>query len=73
MAEDPPHADSGDSTARRGSRPGTPRWVKVLGLMTLVLVLLVVAVNLATGGGHGPGRHLGGDPPTSHISQQHQP
>ena len=37
---------------------GTPRWVKVLGIVALVLVVLV-AVLLVTGrgGGHGPGRH----------------
>jgi hypothetical protein len=37
----------------------TPRWVKLFGIATLIVVLLVVAV-LATGlgGEHGPGRHL---------------
>ena len=38
--------------------PGMPRWVKVSGIVTLVLVVLVVIVMLATGGNHGPGRHL---------------
>jgi hypothetical protein len=38
--------------------PGMPRWVKVSGIVTLVLALLVVVVMLATGGSHGPGRHL---------------
>jgi hypothetical protein len=38
--------------------PGTPRWVKLSGIVTLVLVLLAVIVMLATGGNHGPGRHL---------------
>jgi hypothetical protein len=38
---------------------GTPRWVKVFGIIVLVLVLLV-AIIIATGlgGEHGPGRHL---------------
>ena len=36
----------------------TPRWVKVSGIVTLVLVLLVVIVMLATGGNHGPARHM---------------
>jgi len=39
--------------------PGTPRWVKVFGIVVLVLVLFVV-VMMATGvgGKHGPGRHM---------------
>ena len=40
--------------------PGTPRWVKVFGIITLVVILLFLLL-LATrglGGGHGPGRHL---------------
>ncbi|MBI4203331.1 MAG: hypothetical protein HY532_09500 [Chloroflexi bacterium] len=39
--------------------PGTPRWVKVSGIIAIVLVL-VVAIVLFAGGGpgdHGPGRH----------------
>ncbi len=44
-----------------GSTTGPPRWVKVLGIIALVLVLLVGAVMLAGGGGgHGPGRHTSG-------------
>ncbi len=45
---------------------GTPRWVKVSGIIALVAVVLVV-VMLATGrGDHGPGRHTpsGGNTPT---------
>jgi hypothetical protein len=37
--------------------PGTPRWVKVFGIIVLVLVLLVVARMFIGGGEHGPGRH----------------
>jgi ABC-type transporter Mla subunit MlaD len=39
----------------------TRRWVKVVGLVALVMVLLVVVMLLigGGGGGHGPGRHLG--------------
>lgn len=37
---------------------GAPRWVKVSGIIAIVLVLLIVAVLLASGGRHGPGRHL---------------
>ncbi len=36
---------------------GTPRWVKVFGIIALVLVLLFVVLLLAGGGSHGPARH----------------
>jgi hypothetical protein len=35
--------------------PGTPRWVKVFGI--IVLVVLVLSVILLFTGGHGPARH----------------
>lgn len=55
MAE--PTTDTGEDT-------GTPRWVKVSGIIAGVLVTLVVVMLLA---GHGPGRHISGDhtPPSS--------
>jgi hypothetical protein len=34
----------------------TPRWVKVLGIIALVLAVVIV-VALVAGGDHGPGRH----------------
>lgn len=34
---------------------GTPRWAKVFGLITLVLIALLATLLLL--GGHGPGRH----------------
>jgi hypothetical protein len=37
--------------------PGTPRWVKVFGVIGLVLVLLVVIMMIIGPGDHGPGRH----------------
>ncbi len=40
-----------------GSPAGMPRWVKVFGIVALVLLLLFVVVQFA-GGGHGPGRHV---------------
>ena len=50
----------------------TPRWVKIVGIIALVLVLLVGILLLAgVGGGHGPGRHMpsggagGHTPPSS--------
>ena len=43
----------------RGSPPSIPRWVKVFGIITLVLILLVVVVVVTgVGGPHGPGRHI---------------
>jgi len=38
---------------------GTPRWVKVFGIVALVLVVLLVVMIIAGRGGHGPGRHTG--------------
>jgi hypothetical protein len=37
---------------------GTPRWVKIAGLVALVLVVLFVVVALTGRDGHGPGRHM---------------
>jgi hypothetical protein len=56
--------------------PGTPRWVKVFGIIVLVLVLLVVVTMLTDPGRHGPGRHMqsgvpgGHKPPVEHGVQQ---
>ncbi len=37
---------------------GTPRWVKVAGIIALLVILLVVVIAVSgKGGGHGPGRH----------------
>jgi hypothetical protein len=64
-----------DPTRHRGtgadpdSAAGTPRWVKVFGLVVLALLALFVVLHLAgLGGGHGPGRHGGGGrtPPAEH-------
>jgi hypothetical protein len=43
----------------------TPRWVKVSGLIALLLVLLVGFLLLT--GGHGPGRHAPAPAPTEHV------
>ena len=39
-----------------GSPPRTPRWVKVFGIIALVVVLLFV-ISLLAGVRHGPGLH----------------
>jgi hypothetical protein len=55
----------------------TPRWVKVSGIIVIVLVLLVgIMLLTGVGGDHGPGRHLppggagGYTPPLEHGVQQ---
>lgn len=76
MAEPPPYPDSREHT---GGDTGTPRWVKVFGIIVLVVVLLFVIVLLTRGpgGGHGPGRHAlsdgGGDTPFSTVLADHTP
>ena len=39
--------------------PGTPRWVKVFGIIAAAVILLFV-ILLHTHGPHRPGRHNGG-------------
>ncbi len=83
MADSPRHPDTGaDAGARsyRGPTTGTPRWVKVFGIIALVVVLLVVIVVSAqgSGGGHGPGRHTpsdagGGATPRASPRTTHRP
>lgn len=45
----------------RGSPPSTPRWVKVFGIIVLVLVLLFVILHLTGISNHGPGSHMRSD------------
>ena len=52
--------DAEKDTHMTGSPPGagstnTPRWVKVFGIIAIVLVLLIVIMMLT---GHDPGRHI---------------
>jgi hypothetical protein len=57
MADPAPGDDTGVGPGR--DYPGIPRWVKVSGIIALVLVLLVVVIMVAgLGGQHGPGRHM---------------
>ena len=64
MARSPSRPDNGNDAGEGPGRdspatyPGTPRWVKVSGLVVLVLVLLLVVAAVASGGQHGPMRHL---------------
>ncbi len=61
MADLPPSPDANGNTNVGPGREltlGIPRWVKVFGIVALVLVLLVVIMLFASGGSHGPGRHI---------------
>jgi len=71
-----------DRESTIGRPPSTPRWVKVSGIIVIVLILLVGIMMFASGGEHGPSRHVpsasvteSGDtsghiPPTEHGTQQ---
>jgi hypothetical protein len=68
-----PDTDNNDLRPGRGSTTGTPRWVKVFGIIAAVVVLLLVIVLITRGpGGHGPSRHtggLGGHPPPASVTE----
>jgi hypothetical protein len=67
------NSDKGDDTSVRPAEdrpPSTPRWVKVSGIIAIVLVLLVVIMMFFGGGKHGPGRHLPGGNPAEQIEQE---
>jgi hypothetical protein len=75
MAGPPWYSNTGDDTGAgldRESLTGTPRWVKVFGIIALVVVLLVVLLLLTRGpGGHGPNRHTSDglrQPPISSVT-----
>ena len=58
--------------------PGIPRWVKVFGIIVIVVVLLVVGLMFLVGGEHGPGRHTqssdaDGQGPSSGVVETHVP
>ena len=38
--------------------PGTPRWVKTVAIVALVLILVVAGVLVVSGGQHGPMQHV---------------
>jgi hypothetical protein len=61
--------------ANRPPYPGTPRWVKMFGIIAIVLVLLMAMMLLS---GHGPGRHTSsgdarGQVTPSSFMQEHAP
>lgn len=48
-----------DSRGDIGSYPGVPRWVKVFGLIAILVLLLVVLRLTGVVTHEGPGRHFG--------------
>jgi hypothetical protein len=53
---DPPPYPERDTGTDQGPTAGTPRWVKVSGIIALAVVVLLL-ILLRAGGNHGPGRH----------------
>ena len=54
---------------------GAPRWVKMFGAISLVVVLLIVILLFTGGSGHGPSRHSGsgGRNTPSSVTEQTPP
>ncbi len=72
---DPDVRDAAGEEPEGGSTVGTPRWVKVSGIVVVVLVVVFVILQLlGVGGRHGPARHTpagdtpGGPTPTSGVT-----
>jgi len=67
MVDPPTDPDSREQTS---GDAGTPRWVKVFGIVALVVILLLVILLLIGPGGHGPGMHssLGGGVATPRLA-----
>jgi hypothetical protein len=61
MTDPPRHPDSGARSEYESTR-GIPRWLKLVGIIAIILVLLIVILMLTGvfGGGHGPGPPPGG-------------
>ncbi len=58
MAEPAPDRSPDDAAAG-----GIPRWVKVLGVLVLLLILVVAVLHLTGNSAGGPGSHLGSTAP----------
>jgi hypothetical protein len=55
--DDPPTSSDTSEVSNQDSTTSTPRWVKVFGILAVVVALLFVVMLLAGGGRHGPSRH----------------
>lgn len=65
---DPP-SDSGPGVGNRSEPPGMPRWVKIFGLIVLLVIAVLILVMVLVGGEHGPGLHaLSGDSSGSSLA-----
>lgn len=74
MADAHPERHSGvhppDVGGRDAATGGMPRWVKLALIVGVTVVLLVVVAKLTGfGGDHGPGRHGGGETPSSIVEE----
>ena len=60
MVESAPRSDTGDRTDS-GTPPRMPGWVKAVGIVVGLLILLFVILQLTgIARDHGPGRHISG-------------
>lgn len=60
MTELPPSPDSASNTgvgSDRGSAASTPHWVKILGILAVILVLAFVVLHITGNSPFGPGGH----------------
>lgn len=55
---DPRDARDGTSIGSPDAAAITPRWVKVFGVIALVVAVLFIVLMFAGGGRHGPRRHM---------------
>ena len=67
MTERDPAAEHDDAV---GEGAGVPRWVKITGLVVLLLVVAFVVSSLA-GVNHGPGQHGSGGAPAGGAPEGH--
>ena len=67
MTERPPDASAADPEADEVGPPSTPGWVKVFGVLTVLVAALFVVLMLA-GGHHGPGRHFRSNTPAGQAA-----
>lgn len=66
MADRPPDPSPTGSPDRY---PGTPMWVKALGIVAVVVVLLIGFILVTgLGGQHGPQRHGAGAPAAATVT-----
>lgn len=72
MADASPEPDTGQEPSGGASQQlttGTPLWVKVFGIIALVVILVfVVLLVTGRGGEHGPSRHGAATPP-AHVPE----